>query len=107
MDVDSSLLTRFYWFEHYYEKSYIKEPNIFKANYEAIKNINMYVQKEKLELDDVLQAVKIYNNANVRSHHDGTGWLDLSWHLKTLAKIFGKNYELDKSRFLIENSGDF
>ncbi len=103
--IDSNFFKRLIRFENYY-KNLIIEHDIYESNYESVKMINTILQQDKLDNDDIKNAIRIYNSTNSKPHHDGTGWFDLRLHLRHLAFVYGKEYETDKDFNLIEKKPD-
>ena len=103
--IDSNFFKRLIWFENYYKNLTI-EYNILESNYESVKMINTILQKDKLDNDDIKNAISIYNSANSKPHHDGTGWFDFRLHLRHLAFVYGTEYVTDKDFNLIEKKPD-
>jgi hypothetical protein len=99
--IDENFFNRLKRFESYYENHSSESP-IFESNHLAIKGINEILQEELLSIEDILRAIEIYNQANVKPHHNGTGWFDLRLHLRHIAFVYGREFETDKEFNLIE-----
>jgi hypothetical protein len=50
---------------------------------------------------DIEEAIAIYNDANGKNHHNGSGWFDLRLHLRHLAFVYGTTYMIDGNMDLI------
>ena len=76
-----------------------------KAWNRAIEKYPLIIVYCKTE-DDIKNAISIYNSANSKPHHDGTGWFDFRLHLRHLAFVYGTEYVTDKDFNLIEKKPD-
>jgi len=103
--IDQNFFKRLRKFENYY-RNLLSENSLFESNYESVKIINSFIQKDELDMDDISKAIGVYNSTNAKLHHDGTGWFDLRLHLRHLAFVYGKEYETDKDLNLIEKEPD-
>lgn len=83
-------------FENYFKKH--SETDLsFKPQFEAAKQVNQIISKEGFTKSDIFEVVKIYNEANSKPHHDGSGWLDFRNHLLLLFKNYGVDTKTTKN----------
>lgn len=99
--IDDNFFVRLNSFENYYEKN-SQQDDTFYPNYEATIRINQILQKELLSLEEIQKAIDIYNEVNLKPHHDGSGWFDLRLHLRHIAFVYGKELITDNNFNLIE-----
>ena len=99
--IDENFFVRLVRFENYY-LSHSKEDESFLPNFNAMKEINQILQKEKLSMTEINEAIEVYNKTNMEKHHNGTGWFDLRLHLRHIAFIYGIEYRIDDNLNLIE-----
>ena len=98
--IDKNFFDRLKRFEQYYS-NHAGEDESFTPNFHAIKAINEVLQKEQLSMRDIEKAIAIYNDANGKNHHTGSGWSDLRLHLRHLAFVYGTAYITDRNLDLI------
>ena len=99
--LDENFFIRLTTFENYYQ-NHSNEDDSFIPNFNAIKEINRILQRERLSMVEIKEAIEIYNKTNMEKHHNGTGWFDLRLHLRHIAFVFGTEYKIDNNLNLIK-----
>lgn len=82
-DAKPSFEVRMNKIESYFKKQ-AEENELFLPEYNAIFKINKIALKEEILESEIYQIVSIFNSTNLKDHYNGTGWLDLRMHVKSL-----------------------
>ncbi len=101
--IDENFFIRLKKIEQYYKRLSL-ENDYFIPNLKSVEAINQILQREMLSSDEVEKAIEIYNETNLKQHHNGTGWYDLRLHLRHLVFVFGKEFQIDENFNLIEKN---
>ncbi|MEM6377548.1 MAG: hypothetical protein AAF705_05000 [Bacteroidota bacterium] len=99
--VDQNYFLRLKKLENYFQ-ALAKEDDLMNPYYDAMQAINNIVQQAEFSLEDLKEAVQLYNQTTKTAHQHGSGWFDLALHLRHLAFVYGLELDWDEYSILVE-----
>lgn len=95
------IIDRIKWFEAYFNDN-IKNNILFKAEFDAAKEINLTISKREISKADLLKITDIFNLTNKTKHYSGSGWMDLGLHIQMLIRTYGLEVSILNNDIIIK-----
>lgn len=72
-----------------YFEGCIKDNFLFEPESKCSKKILEIISKNRLEVSDFKEIVRMFNETGEIEHYSGSGWLDYALHLSSYLESFG------------------